>query len=873
MADEMIRSGSKDGVEKLRLNQVDAELDWASFLGRHDLTWSVKPVSWDQGAFIGNGSLGAMVYSEEHRKKRNVLRFVLGRTDVTAKRAQGGYPPRVPVGELHLELAGWLYQPFSMRVDLWNAELRAEFKTTTGEVRLRALVHSREMAVAVELHTSEGEKTAAFQWYPHGEVDPVLKNADTYNLNQHIPESIVNREVRNGIEVGIEQFLPRGSGGCATAWLEQRDGNPDGENHRRLILSIHNGAEPEAVDKAVRAVQAAAGQPWEEWISAHRDWWHQYYRQSFVSIPDTMLEGFYWIQMYKLASATRPDAMLMDNQGPWLTTTPWAGVWFNMNVQMAYSPVYTANRLEMGESLIKAFRDHWDNLIRNVPEPYRKDSAGLGRSCSYDLVSPVNKETGNLLWVCHNLWRHYRYSMDSDLLTELLYPLLTRAVQYHLHLLEEGEDGRLHLPPTISPEYGSFLQLAVPDTHYDLALLRWGCETLLQISSMPGIAGSGSDEVVSVRGRWTDVLERLTPLPENETGFLIGKDQPLEFGHRHFSHLMAVFPLHLLDTEEAEIRELAVRSLRHWFAAEGDLRGFTFTAAASLAATLGLGDESLKYVKSLMHLLKPNTMYKEAGPVIESPLAGAESIQDMLLQSWGQEIRIFPAVPEEWQEAVFHDLRAEGAYLVSAVRSGGKTDWIRIKSLAGGTCRLRTDLRGDVRAWLQRSEEHRGDGEHGEHGEHGEQGEHGDQGDQGEQGEQLPVLGGQRVDDLVELQEEGGGGRFGDEAAAVNQGRPSPEQVKQSLEQVKQSPEQHGKVRMTGEGKFELSLNRGDEVLICSVSVDLADGSEDTGSLSSIDVRTSCDNVWKVRPVPAESHLCGFFGGYKPWRLYGLPIT
>lgn len=150
----------------------------------------------------------------------------------------------------------------------------------------------------------------------------------------------------------------------------------------------------------------------------------------------------------------------------------------------------------------------------------------------------------------------------------------------------------------------------------------------------------------------------------------------------------------------------------------------------------------------------------------------------------------------------------------------------------------------------------------------------------------MPVLGGQRVDELVELQEEGGGGRFGDEAAAVNQGRPSPEQVKQSLErmkqsleQVKQSPEnaandeKQRKVRMTGEGKFELSLNRGDEVLICSVSVELADGSEDTGSLPSIDALTSCDNVWKVRPVPAESHLCGFFGGYKPWRLYGLPIT
>lgn len=217
-----------------------------------------------------------------------------------------------------------------------------------------------------------------------------------------------------------------------------------------------------------------ASQPWEEWLEAHRAWWHDYYRQSFVSIPDTPLEGFYWIQMYKLMTATRSDGMIIDNQGPWLAPTPWAGVWFNMNVQMSYSPVYTSGRLEIGESLVKAFRDRMEQLIRNVPERYRHDSAGLGRGMSYDLAAPVGAEVGNLAWVCHNLWRHYRHSMDQELLKDLLYPPLKRTVQYYLHLLEEGEDGRLHLPPMISPEYGSFLQLKVPDTHYDLALLQWG---------------------------------------------------------------------------------------------------------------------------------------------------------------------------------------------------------------------------------------------------------------------------------------------------------------------------------------------------------------------------------------------------------------
>ncbi|MGG1513981.1 glycoside hydrolase family 95-like protein [Paenibacillus oryzisoli] len=735
-------------------------LDWPSFMARHDLTWSVKPISWDEGAFIGNGVIGAMIYSEEHRDKRHVLRFVLGRTDVTAQKPGGGFPPRVPVGELHLELTGWYYQPSSVRIDLWNAEMRAEITTTVGTVTVRAFVHSEDAVLAVELETSESEKDARMTWYAFSEVDPVLKNADGINLNQYIPKAqVVRHTAADGVTIGVQKFDH--DGGCTTAWTESPAASSP--HLRRLWLSIENGFDEQAQRKVEANVREAAKQPWDTWVEAHRSWWHQYYRQSFVSIPDTMLEGFYWIQMYKLASATRSDGMIMDNQGPWLTTTPWAGVWFNMNVQMSYSPVYTSGRLELGESLVRAFRDNMAQLIRNVPEPYREDSAGLGRSMSYDLAGEVGTEVGNLTWVCHNLWRHYRHAMDNTMLEELLFPLLKRSVQYYLHLLERGDDGKLHLPPMISPEYGSFLQLTVPDTHYDLALLRWGCQTLLRMCDILGIQDAS-------QSRWEETLEQLTPLPVDETGFMIGAGQPLEFGHRHFSHLMAVFPLHLLSGDSPEERELILRSLRHWFSREGDLRGFTFTGAASIAAAVGEGDEALKYLKALMHLIKPNTMYKEAGPVIESPLAGAEAIHDMLLQSWGEEIRVFPAVPSEWREAVFHNLRAEGAFEVSAVRSEGTTAWIRVKSLAGQPCRIQTDMQGDIR-----------------------------------------MSGGTAV-----------------------------------------------QLRSLGGGVFELELPQGEEAVLYSADHPAA--------------AAAAASSWAIEPVPAQSHLCGYFGGRKPWRLYGLPI-
>jgi hypothetical protein len=59
---------------------------------------------------------------------------------------------------------------------------------------------------------------------------------------------------------------------------------------------------------------------------------------------------------------------------------------------------------------------------------------------------------------------------------------------------------------------------------------------------------------------------------------------------------------------------------------------------------------------------------------------------DMLIQSWGNAIRIFPAIPDEWKEATFHQLRAEGGFEISAKRDHGSTSWVSIKSLAGEPC-------------------------------------------------------------------------------------------------------------------------------------------------------------------------------------------
>lgn len=72
------------------------------------------------------------------------------------------------------------------------------------------------------------------------------------------------------------------------------------------------------------------------------------------------------------------------------------------------------------------------------------------------------------------------------------------------------------------------------------------------------------------------------------------------------------------------------------------------------------------------------------------------TIHDMVCQSWGGVVRVFPAVPAEWRELVVHDFRTRDAFLLSAVREEGRTRWVRVTSEAGAPCVVRHGIEGPV---------------------------------------------------------------------------------------------------------------------------------------------------------------------------------
>ena len=646
---------------------VHDAVDWPAFLGRQDEVWNRLPDRWGNGVLLGDGLLGANVFTTDGG---TALQWRVGRTDVAF------HGNRLPIGELVLHPVGRITGG-TLRLSLWDAELTGVVHTTAGDIRLRSFTHADRPVQVIRLQSDPGEAACRWEWRPGLAVNPrlVFQKKPPPDAERNPPPVVSDA---GDVHLCAQPLLD--GNGYATAWTDRP--TPDG---RELLLTVGFGKAADATVEATAAVHRAATVAPAELARSHQAWWHRYWPRSFVSVPDDRLQAFYDIQMYKLASATRADRPAIDLQGPWTAPTPWPKIWWNLNLQLTYWPLYTANRLELAQSLRKLLADHAAALAANAG-PLSVDSAFVGRATGYDCVTtpPDGPEVCNLPWACHDLWLQYRRSMDESLLRDTLFPLLRRSINFYLHHLKPDATGTLHLDVGYSPEYPN-QPTPNPDCNIDLALLRWGCQTLIDANDRLKLSDP-------LRPTWVDTLKRLVPYPTDGTGLRISASMPLAVSHRHFSHLLMVYPLYLMTPDDPGQRTLIERSLAHWMGMPAALQGYSYTGASSISSLLGRGDDALMYLDRLLDKrVLPNTLYQESGPVIETPLAAAASVNDMLLSGWGGRLHVFPAVPAAWPDVTVANLAGDGGFRVSAVRVAGRTRWVQVTSLAGEPCVIQTD--------------------------------------------------------------------------------------------------------------------------------------------------------------------------------------
>jgi len=468
-----------------------------------------------------------------------------------------------------------------------------------------------------------------------------------------------------------------------------------------------------AADKggtAAKWTQRAIKQGFDFSFMMHNAWWQNFWTQSSVTVPDAVLAKQYYNEMYKFGSAARSYSPPISLQAVWTADNgllpPWKGDYHHdLNTELSYWPCYTGNHLEEGEGYLNWL---WETMPAN--RRYTKEFFGFDEGLAVPGVATLQGEPmggwvqyamqpTTVAWLSHHFYLHWLYSADREFLKQRAYPYIREAAVFLDKLAVRDEDGKRKLPLSVSPEiYDNTLKSwFLTTTNYDLALIRFLYSAAEKCARELGL----NDEAA----HWQTILSEWTDFDlDNDGSLTFAKGCTYSFSHRHLSNAMAFHPLGLLDRSnseadarivEATVNRIEKIGARGWC-------GYSYSWFGNMKARNFDGEGAAKYLRIFAeHFCTPNTFHANGDQTrqgysgfssrdftLEGNFAFASGIQEMLIQSHTGVVRLFPAIPAEWKDVSFSQLRTVGAFLVSAEMKNGAVVRIVIKSEKGGTLRI-----------------------------------------------------------------------------------------------------------------------------------------------------------------------------------------
>ena len=400
---------------------------------------------------------------------------------------------------------------------------------------------------------------------------------------------------------------------------------------------------------------------------------------------------------YLLISSSRPGTQPANLQGIWNegTNPPWGSKYtININTEMNYWPADPAGLGACVEPLLRMVEELSVTGAKTAMTMYK--ARGWMAHHNTDLwraAAPIDGPMWGLwpcggAWLCNTLWDHYDYSRDEALLRRL-YPLLQGAALFFVDTLVEDPHGRgLVTSPSLSPEnhhpYGTSLCAGA-------AMDRQIVRDLLGHAIAAGKQLGRDGELLA---QFAHTLSRIAPDRIGKAGQLQEwlddwDGQAPDRHHRHVSHLYAVYPsgqINVRDTPEL------VRAAKTSLTQRGDLAtGWGTAWRLCLWARMGEGDHAHAVLKALTG---PNRTYPnmfDAHPPfqIDGNFGGAAGIMEMLLQSWGGEVIVLPALPSAWKSGRVRGLRARGGLTLDFSWRDGQLAALTIAGPPGSSVRLR----------------------------------------------------------------------------------------------------------------------------------------------------------------------------------------
>jgi len=327
-------------------------------------------------------------------------------------------------------------------------------------------------------------------------------------------------------------------------------------------------------------------------------------------------------------------------------------------------------------------------------------------------------------WLCHHVYDHYLFSKDKNFLRNKAFPLMKGAAEFYLDFLKPipaglPMAGKLVTNPSHSPEnafekadgkqyqftYGASMDIQI-------------CHELFTncIKAIDELNTSQKPFEPLLKIKLQQALNSLAPIQISKlTGGIqewIEDYKEPEIGHRHISHLYALFPSSQINIETPALYAAARKTLerrltgnlnaeveeaKNRYASYGSyLGGKSFGGWLSnwvsmMWLRIGEAEEAYKHHQyQLKYGLKSNLF--GAAYQLDATYGSTAVVAEMLLQSHTSTINLLPALPMRWHTGTVHGLRARGGFEIDLIWQENKLSTAKIISKVGNRCRLKVNV-------------------------------------------------------------------------------------------------------------------------------------------------------------------------------------